>query len=186
MEWPLGRFSAGVHGEGRDHRRCACGIAGARPRADAGRDHRGGAAGEELGAVRCPPARRTRAGRRDFTYRFDPEWVTIDPSRFATPRTFVSFEGRTAWGERSRIPFHVTSADWQESDRAARRHHDRVRLVDRCGAGWRLGRVRRHDDRCVQASAHRRALPRRADARVGRRSGAREPRTSSSRTATSS
>ena len=29
----------------------------------------------------------------------------------------MEFEGRTAYGERSRIPFHVTSPDWQESDR---------------------------------------------------------------------
>ena len=36
---------------------------------------------------------------------------------FATPETYVAFEGRTAWGEASRMPFHVTSADWQESDR---------------------------------------------------------------------
>src|SRR5205823_10518503 len=28
-----------------------------------------------------------------------------------------AFEGRTAYGERSRIPFEVTSGDWQESDR---------------------------------------------------------------------
>src|SRR4029450_3220988 len=35
----------------------------------------------------------------------------------APPRTFVAFEGKTAYGERSEIPFHVTSADWQESDR---------------------------------------------------------------------
>ena len=35
----------------------------------------------------------------------------------ATPDTYVSFEGRTAYGERSAIPFHVTSTDWQESDR---------------------------------------------------------------------
>ena len=32
------------------------------------------------------------------------------PSRFATPKTYVEFEGATAYGERSRIPFHVTSA----------------------------------------------------------------------------
>ena len=33
------------------------------------------------------------------------------------PKTYVEFEGRTAFGQRSRIPFHVTSLDWQESDR---------------------------------------------------------------------
>jgi hypothetical protein len=52
-----------------------------------------------------------------ITYSIDPEWVYIGPSRVATSRTYVEFEGRTAYGQRSRIPFHVTSADWQESDR---------------------------------------------------------------------
>jgi hypothetical protein len=50
-------------------------------------------------------------------YRFDPRAITIGPSRFATRRTFVEFQGRTAWGQDAEIPFHVTSADWQESDR---------------------------------------------------------------------
>ena len=53
----------------------------------------------------------------DLTYAYGPEWVDIGPSRFATPETYVELQGRTAYGERSRIEFHVTSADWQESDR---------------------------------------------------------------------
>jgi len=53
----------------------------------------------------------------DFTYAYDPEWVDIGPSRVATPETYVELQGRTAYGDRSRIEFHVTSADWQESDR---------------------------------------------------------------------
>jgi hypothetical protein len=52
----------------------------------------------------------------ELTYRYDPDEVTFDPSRFVTERTFVTFEGTTAYGERSRLPFHVTSGDWQESD----------------------------------------------------------------------
>jgi hypothetical protein len=55
------------------------------------------------------------AGR--VAYALDPEWITLDPSWAATAKTYVSFEGRTAYGERSRIPFHVTSLDWLESDR---------------------------------------------------------------------
>ena len=31
--------------------------------------------------------------------------------------TFVEVEGRTAYGEQSRLTFHVTSSDWQDSDR---------------------------------------------------------------------
>ena len=37
--------------------------------------------------------------------------------RFTTPATDVTFSGRTAFGDNSRIPFHVTSTDLQESDR---------------------------------------------------------------------
>lgn len=50
-------------------------------------------------------------------YRIGPEWIELEPSWAATERTYVEFRGRTAYGERSEIPFHVTSADWQESDR---------------------------------------------------------------------
>ncbi len=53
----------------------------------------------------------------ELHFRLDPEWITLAPSTMATPRTFVAFEGKTAYGDRSEIPFHVTSADWQESDR---------------------------------------------------------------------
>ena len=55
------------------------------------------------------------AGR--VTYKLDPEWIHLEPSYAATERTYVEFQGQTAFGERSRIPVHVTSADWQESDR---------------------------------------------------------------------
>jgi translocation-and-assembly-module (TAM) inner membrane subunit TamB-like protein len=50
-------------------------------------------------------------------YAFDPDGIDLGPSRFATSSSYVEFEGHTAYGESSRIPFHVSSADWQESDR---------------------------------------------------------------------
>ena len=53
----------------------------------------------------------------EIHYRFGPEWIDFTPSRLATPTTFVEFRGRTAYGQRSILPFHVTSSDWQESDR---------------------------------------------------------------------
>jgi hypothetical protein len=52
----------------------------------------------------------------ELTYRYGPEDVTIEQGRFATERTHVTFDGTTAYGDRSRLPFHVTSSDWQESD----------------------------------------------------------------------
>jgi hypothetical protein len=53
----------------------------------------------------------------DITYSMDGRWIDIGPSRIATPDTYVEMEGRTAYGDDSRMPFHVSSADWQESDR---------------------------------------------------------------------
>jgi hypothetical protein len=52
----------------------------------------------------------------ELTYRFDPTTIQLERGRFATDRTHVTFEGTTDWGERSRLLFHVTSRDWQESD----------------------------------------------------------------------
>ena len=53
----------------------------------------------------------------DLTYTVGPEWIEIEPSQIATPSTLVEFDGRTAFGDQSDIPFHVSSNDWQESDR---------------------------------------------------------------------
>ena len=55
------------------------------------------------------------AGQVD--YAFDGTEVRFTPSSVATAETFVAFEGRTAWGQASRLPFHVTSSNWQESHR---------------------------------------------------------------------
>src|SRR5262249_28920173 len=52
-----------------------------------------------------------------IAYSLDPDWIQIASGWAATGKTFVEFKGRTAWGQRSNMPFHVTSADWQESDR---------------------------------------------------------------------
>jgi len=52
-----------------------------------------------------------------LTYSLGPEWIEIGPSQIATPTTYVEIEGRTAYGERSLMPFHVSSSDWQDSDR---------------------------------------------------------------------
>ena len=52
-----------------------------------------------------------------IVYALDPQWIVLDDSWTATESTYVQFQGRTAFGEQSRMPFHVTSLDWQESDR---------------------------------------------------------------------
>ena len=64
---------------------------------------------------RLPLGYQAMAGH--LVYSLDPEWIRLENSWAATERTYVEFNGQTAFGERSRIPFHVTSLDWQESDR---------------------------------------------------------------------
>nr|MBA2301933.1 translocation/assembly module TamB domain-containing protein [Acidobacteriota bacterium] len=75
------------------------------------------ALGEEAGPFnpRRPIGYVPVAGRVEYT--LDPEWVTVHDSWVATQKTHVEFEGQTAYYQRSRIPFRVTSLDWQESDR---------------------------------------------------------------------
>jgi hypothetical protein len=53
----------------------------------------------------------------DLVYAFGPDQIDLSSSRLATESTLVEFEGQTAYGGQSHIPFHVSSADWQESDR---------------------------------------------------------------------
>ncbi|HYE88933.1 MAG TPA: translocation/assembly module TamB domain-containing protein, partial [Vicinamibacterales bacterium] len=53
----------------------------------------------------------------DVIYAFDPEMIRFEPSRVLTEHTYIAFEGATAYGERSKIPFRLTSRSWQESDR---------------------------------------------------------------------
>ena len=49
-------------------------------------------------------------------YRFSPSTLDFEPGWAATPTTYVSFSGH-ARGNPVHVPFHVTSHDWQKSDR---------------------------------------------------------------------
>jgi len=53
----------------------------------------------------------------DITYSYGPEWIDVSAARLATEDTYVEMQGRTRYGVDSNMPFHVSSADWQESDR---------------------------------------------------------------------
>ena len=53
----------------------------------------------------------------ELRYRYAGRRIDLARSYAATPETYVEFSGRTDSGEASDIAFHVTSRDWQESDR---------------------------------------------------------------------
>ena len=116
LEWPLGRFS--------DHR--GSGRLAVVP--PSGRAVLGPAATPEEDAIHAlepsygPPRDLSRFPAPtpiggELIYRFDPEWVEVAPSHVATERTYLEFDGRTAYGDRSQFSFYARSADWQESDR---------------------------------------------------------------------
>jgi autotransporter translocation and assembly factor TamB len=51
-------------------------------------------------------------------YKFDPQWITVATGWLASRHTYAEIEGRTTFAfDQAEMPFHVTSADWQESDR---------------------------------------------------------------------
>jgi hypothetical protein len=114
LKWPLGSFSD-LTGEGelvvapnldvRLMTRTALNKGPARP----------GSYGSVPFAVDAGPWYFPVGGR--VSYELDSKWIEIGLSRIATPYTEVEFHGRTAYGNESNIPFRVTSADWQESDR---------------------------------------------------------------------
>ncbi len=116
LEWPLGRFS---------QHRGSGGVSIAPPAGVTLMTRSPQAAEEEIHAEapEFGPERNLRLFPKPtavggaLTYRFDPEWVDVAPSHMATERTYVEFEGRTAYGERSEFPFFTRSADWQEGDR---------------------------------------------------------------------
>ena len=109
LDWPLGRF--------RDRR----GDGVSEVRAPAGVQVLSGATASSFSSGPEPwiphPAIGHLPMAGQVTYRFDGGGVELSDGRFSTPATDVTFSGRTAWGDDSRIAFHVSSADLQESDR---------------------------------------------------------------------
>ena len=118
LEWPLGRF-ADHRGSGRLVDDAAGRRAGdghvdrrRRPQVRSNADR----ALHEWGPFAPAPLPQHLPVAGELTYRFDPERVDVEPGRFATEHTHVTFQGSTAWGDAARMAFHVTSDDWQESD----------------------------------------------------------------------
>jgi hypothetical protein len=115
LVWPIGRW-AEHHGDGEMHALPPAGVDLMTRRMPLERI--AAAASRTSGRTATPqPLSEPVAVGGDITYRYGPEWVDVADSRLATPSTYVEMQGQTAYGDRSRMEFHVSSADWQESDR---------------------------------------------------------------------
>lgn len=116
MTWPLGRF-AEAEGRGQMTATPPPGVVTQGQALDAGASAEARRRSEVYGPFSPHTPVLPVGVSAEVAYAFDAEALRFEPSRVATEETFIAFEGATAWGERSRMPFHVTSRDWQESDR---------------------------------------------------------------------
>lgn len=116
LRWPLGRWGD-RSGEGRLRASPPAGVTlmSRRPVDELAADY--DARGLEVGPFDPQPLAHPLAVGGEIAYVLGPEVISLAPSWAATPLTYVAFEGTTRYGQGSRIPFHVTSGDWQESDR---------------------------------------------------------------------
>jgi hypothetical protein len=114
MSWPLGRYVE-RRGSGTATFTSISGLQGPQLAPDAA------AAARDRYLIAGPFSTHTPltpvAVSGDLTYAFDPDAIRFEPSRVFTEDTYIAFEGATAYGERSKMPFRVTSRNWQESDR---------------------------------------------------------------------
>jgi len=114
IQWPIGRY-AESRGSGKSLIAAAANLQGPQLAAEAAADARdryliAGPFSQHTPLVPVPIG-------GDLTYTFDPEAIRFAPSRVLTEHTYIGFEGATAYGDRSKLPFRLTSNNWQEADR---------------------------------------------------------------------
>lgn len=115
LEWPMGRFS--------EHRGDGHAVVAPPPGAtpmvvtlDQVRANDPNHSRHEWGPFLPTPLAEHLPIAGKVTYAYGPDTVDVSDGEFATEKTYVSFGGHTRWTEDANIAFHVTSADWQESD----------------------------------------------------------------------
>lgn len=113
LQWPNGRFSSALVGSGHT----VVAPPGDQVLAPRVLPEQVAARPREPGPFDPAPLTEPVTVGADLRYRFTPDRLTFEDSWVATPATFVAFGGSTAYGDDSEIPFHVTSLDWQASDR---------------------------------------------------------------------
>lgn len=117
MTWPSGVFAERT-GEGRISATPTDGNALMRRGLTDAIRARADARGPEMGPFNPEPLVGPLPIGGTITYAFTPDGITVSPSEVASAETFIGFEGTTQWnGHGTHMPFHVTSGDWQESDR---------------------------------------------------------------------
>ena len=115
LDWPSGKFSE-HRGDGRLVVTPPPGVTPMSPSLAAARAADANHTRHEWGPFAPLPLPAHLPIAAELTYRYTPDEVIVEQGVFATERTHVTFGGTTEYGSRSRLPFHVTSSDWQESD----------------------------------------------------------------------
>lgn len=116
LVWPIGRFAERT-GEGTIAVTAPAGVETLGPNLPADAAEAARRRAESLGPFSSHLPLAPVGIDASLSYALDGSLIRLASGVFATSETWVSFEGETDGGERSRIPFHVTSTNWQESDR---------------------------------------------------------------------
>lgn len=115
LEWPMGRFTE-HRGNGEVFLTPPAGATLQGPSLDAARAEDPNHSRHEWGPfLPMPLATHIPVGGQ-VRYSYGPDTVDVAEGLFATAKTHVSFAGRTKYTDDTDLRFHVTSADWQESD----------------------------------------------------------------------
>ena len=112
MTWENGRLRATIGGQGHLSVAPPSGVTVAGATLDA----TGPAAAPESAASATAALGALPVGG-DLSYQMDPNGLDLDPGWVSSPSTYIAFRGRADYGANSNLQFHVTSRDWQESDR---------------------------------------------------------------------
>ncbi len=114
LAWPNGSMSSGRRGSGRTS---ITPLPGTPPLAPEGLPDVPLVAAFEPQPFDSSPRSTPLAIGASLEYTFEPGGITFADSRVATSHSNIAFSGRMAPDGSNVFPFHVTSHDWQESDR---------------------------------------------------------------------
>jgi hypothetical protein len=117
LEWPVGRYGAGHAGRGEARLTAPEGAIVMTREMPMPRITARQARGPEMGPFSpLTPFEPVPVSGR-IAYAYGPGSIDVSDATLATDSTYVEIKGRTSYGRNSRFPFHVSSSDWQESDR---------------------------------------------------------------------
>jgi hypothetical protein len=117
LEWPVGRYGAGHRARGEVRLTAPEGAVVMTREMPTARITARQARGPDMGPFSPLTPFEPVPVAGQIAYAYGPKTIEVTDATLATDSTYVEIKGSTSYGTNSRLPFHVSSSDWQESDR---------------------------------------------------------------------